>query len=279
MLLRAEPGDPDTVVAITQPGHGWVAGQLARAWAWTDPDGGAGEAGGPPEAVCLATEQHDAGWASWDAAPTLDPSSGRPHTFLTVPLRERLGIWAGAAARYVLPQSRFAAVLVSLHATRLHAGAEVANESPDVARDYHQFLAGEERFRDGLLAGLRAGPGTGSGAAPEAVAGAYALLSACDRLSLVLCAGLRAPREVAAPPGGDAATLTLAPGGDDLAGNARVARIRVDPWPFRAPLVVLEWEGRRLRGTFREPEAMRAALAAAPWSAFRAELSPAGAPR
>src|SRR5918999_305066 len=38
MLLRAEPGDPEAVVAITQPAHGWVAGQLARAWAW---DGGA----------------------------------------------------------------------------------------------------------------------------------------------------------------------------------------------------------------------------------------------
>jgi hypothetical protein len=87
VLLRAEPGEPDAVVAITQPAHGWVAGQLARAWAWGDPeDGGSPGPVPPPEAVCLATEQHDAGWAAWEAAPTLDPRTGRPHTFLTVPL-------------------------------------------------------------------------------------------------------------------------------------------------------------------------------------------------
>ena len=270
MLLRAEPGEPAAAVAITQPGHGWVAGQLARAWAWAGPAGGGRAGPAAPEAVCLAAEQHDAGWGAWEAAPTLDPRTGRPHTFLTVPLRERLAIWAGAAARHVLPQSRYAAVLVSLHATRLHAGAGVADAPPDVARDFRDFLAAEADFRDGLLAGLRAAPRTAPAAAPEAVERAYALLSACDRLSLVLCAGVRAPREVAgAPLAGGAAALTLTPEGGDP------ARVRVAPWPFRVPAVALEWEGRRLRGTFREPEAMRAALAAAPWVPFRTELRPA----
>jgi Protein of unknown function (DUF3891) len=280
MLLRAEPGGPDApdapdaVVAITQPAHGWVAGQLARAWAWGDPEGGPrGAPIPPPEAVCLATEQHDAGWAAWEGAPTLDPRTGRPHTFLTLPLRERLDIWAGAAARCVLPQSRYAAVLVSLHATRLHAGADVSGEPPEVAQRFRDFLAAEQRFRDGLLAGLRAGPSEGAAgaAAPEAVERAYALLSTCDRLSLVLCGGLRAPREVAgAPLAGGPVTLTLAPEGGDP------ARVRVDPWPFRGRAVALEWEGRRLRGTFRAAGAMRAALAAAPWATFRVELVPSG---
>ena len=275
MLLRAEPQEPDAAVAITQPGHGWVAGQLARAWAWAGPaGGGSADPAAPPEAVCLATEQHDAGWGAWEAAPTLDPRTGRPHTFLTVPLRERLAIWAGAAARHVLPQSRYAAVLVSLHADRLHAGADVSSEPPEVARAFRGFLAAEAGFRDGLLAGLRADPHTAPAAAPEAVERAYALLSACDRLSLVLCAGVRAPREVAgAPLAGGPAALTLTPEGGDP------ARVRVAPWPFRAPTVALEWEGRRLRGAFREPEAMRSALTAAPWTTFRTELVPAGAPR
>jgi hypothetical protein len=273
MLLRAEPGEPDAMVAITQPGHGWVAGQLARAWAWGGQEGGPAA---PPEAVCLATEQHDAGWAAWEGAPTLDPRTGRPHTFLTVPLRERLAIWAGAAARLVLPQSRYAAVLVSLHATRLHAGADASGEPPEVARAFRDFLAAEERFRVGLLAGLRADPRTAS-AAPEAVERAYALLGACDRLSLVLCAGLRAPREVAgAPVAGEASkpgALTLTPEGGDP------GRVRVAPWPFRGTVVALAWEGRRLRGTFRDERALRAALAAAPWTAFRIQLVPVEAPR
>ena len=94
-----------------------------------------------------------------------------------------------------------------------------------------------------------------------------------DRLSLVLCAGVRTPREVAgAPLAGGPAVLTLTPDGGDP------ARVRVAPWPFRAPAVALEWEGRRLRGAFAAPEAMRAALAAAPWVPFRTELRPAAAP-
>jgi Protein of unknown function (DUF3891) len=163
--------------------------------------------------------------------------------------------------------------LVSLHATRLHAGADVSGEPPEVAQDFRDFLAAEQRFRNGLLAGLRAGPSEGAAgaAAPEAVERAYALLSTCDRLSLVLCGGLRAPREVAgAPLAGGPVTLTLAPEGGDP------ARVRVDPWPFRGRAVALEWEGRRLRGTFRAAGAMRAALAAAPWATFRVELVPSG---
>jgi hypothetical protein len=105
---------------------------------------------------------------------------------------------------------------------------------------------------------------------------AYALLRTSDRLSLILCAGLRIPREVAGTtlPGGAAGTpLTLTPEEGDP------ARVRVAPWPFRGPVVALEWEGRRLRGTFRDVAALQAALAAAPWVTFRTELVPVDAPR
>jgi len=60
MLLRTDPGDPDdSIVTITQPAHGWVAGQLARAWARTVPDEWE-----PHEEVCLAAEQHDVAWTA-----------------------------------------------------------------------------------------------------------------------------------------------------------------------------------------------------------------------
>src|SRR5437867_7196796 len=125
MLLRIEPRDPDPIVAITQPAHGWVAGQLARAWGSAAP--GDWE---PYEEVCLAAEQHDVAWTAWERAPTLDPQTGRPHSFLTLPLAERLVMWPGAAARLVLPQSRYAAVLVSMHATYLHRDVDVTRGPP-----------------------------------------------------------------------------------------------------------------------------------------------------
>jgi hypothetical protein len=75
------------------------------------------------------------------------------------------------------------------------------------------------------------------------------------------------------PLAGGAAALTLTPEGGDP------GRVRVTPWPFRGAVVALEWEGRRLGGTFRDERAMRAALAAAPWVTFRTELGPVDAPR
>jgi Protein of unknown function (DUF3891) len=50
-------------IAITQPMHAWVAGQLARAWG--------NERFGdvvPFDEVCLGTEQHDVGHTAWEQA-------------------------------------------------------------------------------------------------------------------------------------------------------------------------------------------------------------------
>jgi Protein of unknown function (DUF3891) len=49
------------VLAISQPAHAWISGQLLRAWA--EPLG---------EPLLLAGEQHDIGWLDWEAAPTFD---------------------------------------------------------------------------------------------------------------------------------------------------------------------------------------------------------------
>jgi hypothetical protein len=267
MLLRAEPADPEGVVAITQPAHGWVAGQLARAWGDLTP-----EPLPVPEEVYLATEQHDGSWAAWEGAPTLDRRTGRPHTFLTVTLEERLAMWTGAAARLMLPQSRYAAVLVSLHATRLHAAADLSGLPDRLVQAFRDFLRGEERFREGLLEGLRADPRYATSATPGGVERAYGLLSACDRFSLALCPGVRAVRvleRMPTPGGAGALTLTPLGNGPDLIG--------VSPWPFRRPEVSLVWEGRRLRGRFAGEEEVRAALDVAPWVTYEAILRPAGA--
>ena len=42
----------------------------------------------------------------------------------------------------------------------------------------------------------------------------------------------------------------------------------VAPWPFGASSVTVRTEGRLLGGTFAEEEAMREALAHAPWAAL-----------
>src|SRR5689334_14351618 len=101
--------DPDGPVVIPQPAHAWVAGQLARAWGnarFPRPE--------PREAVCLAAERHDDGWLAWETAPTRDPETGLPFSFLTLPRREHLAIWSQAGPT-VLSLGRYPALLVSLH--------------------------------------------------------------------------------------------------------------------------------------------------------------------
>jgi hypothetical protein len=105
MLLRP---DGDAVICIGQPAHAFISGQLATRW---EPK--------PSEEVILAATQHDAGMADWDAAPELNPETGLPQSFMEMELATHLRLWSHAPYR-VLPQSRYAAVLVSMHGTALY---------------------------------------------------------------------------------------------------------------------------------------------------------------
>jgi len=90
MLYRAIS---EELICITQPTHAWVSGQLARAWG--------NETFGsfaPHEEVCLGAEQHDIGWLKWEAAPTLNPETGHPHSFMEVSPEIHTKLWAEARA-------------------------------------------------------------------------------------------------------------------------------------------------------------------------------------
>ena len=102
--------DRDGTLLIGQPAHAWMSGRMARAWKWPFQ---------PWEDVCLAAEQHDIGMAAWDARPELDPATGLPYSFTSMPREMHVGLWS-KAARLMLPQGRYAALLVSLHGTGLY---------------------------------------------------------------------------------------------------------------------------------------------------------------
>jgi hypothetical protein len=221
MLLRP---DGDDVIAIGQPAHAWLSGQLARAWA--DPVE-------PWEEVCLAAEQHDLGMAAWDAEPKLNPETGLPRSFMELELDDHLEIW-WRAAPLVLQQSRYAALLVSMHGTALYERRKLDD---DRAR---AFLAGQAELQDRLLADLRADPRTAAAAADDVVRRNQQLVWRWDSLSLGLLLGWE---------------------------------LELDPWPFREDRVALRCEGRRLCGRFDDEQAMRAALAAAPWVTLEFELA------
>jgi hypothetical protein len=112
MLLRTDGLD---VIAIPQPSHAWLSGQLARAWG---NDQFAARV--PNEDVCLATELHDIGWLAWEEAPALDAGTGRPLPFSKVAPKEHIGLWREGVRR-AHAFGRYPALLVSLHADTIYA--------------------------------------------------------------------------------------------------------------------------------------------------------------
>jgi hypothetical protein len=263
---------PRDGLVIGQPAHAWVSGQLARAW---------GNRAFPPplprEPFCLAAEQHDVGWADADLAPSAGPD-GRPLSFMEQPRAAHVAIWRGAARR-LLAQSRYAALLVSLHGTSLYERVDADAATPDVAAAIRDYVAGERAFQSALAAGLD----------PAEVDANRRLLLALDRLSLTLCHG-RATTLEDVPAADGPATIRVAPADADgpAAGAAGAsvrddsavppdvptARFVLDPWPFAAAVVVVGCEGRRLEAPSAGDDELRAALAAAPWVPLRWALSP-----
>src|SRR5690349_18079125 len=108
MLLRKAA---EGVIAVSQPAHAWVSGQLARNWRQTDFIG-------VREEVCLAAEQHDIGFLGWEQSPTLNPSTGFPHTFMEMARAAHLEIW-NRGIQQMQRFGRYPALLVSRHFTGL----------------------------------------------------------------------------------------------------------------------------------------------------------------
>jgi hypothetical protein len=209
VLLRT---DGDGVIAIGQASHAWVSGQLARAWRTPIE---------PFEEVCLAAEQHDVGMAEWDLRPTLNPDTGLPHSFLELPLATHIALWTAAPAK-LLTQSRYAALLVSMHGTALQ-GLRDLNRLGAADRELVlAYIRGQNQLQAELAEQL--------GADADEVSRNQKLVWWWDSISLALC--LRWP--------------SLKIGGYELTQDEDGATVK--PWPFHGQQLDLHCEGRALDG-------------------------------
>lgn len=247
-------------MAIGQPAHAWVSGQLARAWG----NERFGEVT-PWEEVCLGAEQHDLGMTDWELQPTLNPHTGLPHSFIEMPLEVHLGVWS-AAPRRMLRQSRYAALLTSMHGAALYGLRDVDAMPPEDAQAVRDYLDAQKEFQDELLASLRVDPETERWAEPELVHRNQRLVWTWDFLSLALCLDWWPCPVKDVPTTDGGANLELRP-----VENGE-GRLTLDPWPFAHEAVELRCEGRRVTERFDDEAAMRAALASAPWVTVSFEL-------
>jgi hypothetical protein len=228
-----------------------MCGQLGRAWG-NDRFGHVE----PREEVCLAAEQHDTGWLEWERAPTLDPATGLPHTFASAPYTVHLAIHA-AWSRALAGQSRYAALLVSLHHASFFSRPGPLGRLREGGQRISAFL--EE------LAGLQQELRATLDVDGEELERNRRLVRTWDGLSHDLLLEL-APRVRSGVPSG-AGLVDVSVG---RSGGVHT----LEPWPFRDETVVVRTEGRLLRGTFADEEAMRQALAGAPWVELAYELRP-----
>lgn len=247
MLLRR---DEQGVIAIGQPSHAWISGQLARAW-------GNAEFGAvaPWEEVCLAAEQHDIGMAAWDLEPTLNPGSGLPNSFMEMPLSTHVELWT-AGPRRLIAQSRYAALLVSMHGARLYERRDLDKLSDDDAQQVRNYLSAQHELQSELLSGLRDDAATRPWSAPDLVKRNSDLIWTWDLLSLALCLGW-APHTAKRVP------TATEPVDIELTAPAP-ATMALDPWPFAAEALTVHCDGIRLSGPYESPAALHTALANAP---------------
>ncbi len=265
MVLRR---DRLGVLAVGQPAHAWLCGQMARAWG-NDQFG----AVAPLEEVALGAEQHDVGMASLDLDPPLDPGTGLPRSFMDLPVGVHLSLWRDGPQRLV-SQSRYAALLAAIHGRRLYERRDLASAPRDDAAEISAFLAHSRAFEQSMLESLRAdGPQEAARAAPELVTRNSQLVWTWDLLSLSLLLDW-APRTLEAVPtaGGGALDLDLAAAPAD--GGTPTPAFSLRPWPFAEPAVRLRCEGRRLTDTFSSQDTLAAAFAQAPWEIVEFDLRP-----
>lgn len=251
------------MLAIGQPSHAWISGQLARAWGSERFDRVE-----PREEVCLAAEQHDVGWDAHDLEPLYDPQTGLPRQFMAMPLELHLKLFTDGPRR-MLSQSRYAALLVSMHGWRLYERRDLTRASPSDAAAIRTFMREQEDFQAALLDRLRADPRTAPAATDELVERNSRLIWTWDYLSLALCLGWLPSTAKGCPSaGGEQVDLQLRAG-------AEPGRLRLEPWPFSAPELSVRCEGRRLGQPFPDEEALRSAFERAPFETLELHLEPA----
>jgi hypothetical protein len=267
MLFR---DGPNGSIAIAQPSHAWLSGQIMRAW-------GNAEFGtvAPYEDVCLGAEQHDIGWLEWERAPTLNPATGRPHGFRELGVAAHTAIWR-RGTDLALAFGRFPALLVSLHGSGLYASFAGAVADTAIVQE---FLSGQLAIQQRLLASLRSDQRLGEFCDPAVIERNRRLVRTADRMSIAICTGMQdLAVRTEDPRRGVVRQVPTADGETEIhlqaiAGDLR--KIAVSPWPFAAAQVRVVCEGTALPlRRFDDAAELRIGLQAAKRITLAAELTP-----
>lgn len=242
---------------VTQHDHARLAGEVLALWR-------ADALPGHPrrEEILFAVREHDNGWREADSAPRVDPGTGRPRDFTSMPLEVRFEIWLRGVERHA-SERPWTALLIAHHALALHRDRR--GETP---WDEGFFEPLDERYAE-LVEGLESVDGPPGAARPGSIAAAveadYRYLDLGDTLSLVACGRWDGPGELRGYRWGRSDD---GPGVDET--------LALDPFPL-AGATTFRVACRRIPDRrYRRDAELGAELATARWSAFKVRLAPAG---
>jgi hypothetical protein len=233
MIVVAERGE---LILITQPDHARFSSQLLSLWRHPSFREHARR-----DQLLLAVREHDNGWREADAAPRIDPSSGRPHDFRSLPEEPRREVWQRGIERFA-SENPYVALLIIQHCRRLHLE--------------HRTAPGWSAFLESLVA-LRRELLPTAGVDPTTLAADYRWLRLADELSLTFCC--RSPHPVSA------LGFTATP---------RDGELEIEPFPL-AGATTFEIPCRRIADRHYDGGAELArALATARWTRLQARCRP-----
>jgi hypothetical protein len=217
MIVRPFRG---RLLVVRQTDHMTVSGRLADAWGnarFARPE--------PFGPLAVAAAGHDVGWAAWEAAPKVDPTTRRPYQFTDMPVEEHLTFYQRGVTT-VAEADAHAGLLVNLHCQGFHNQRFGTTPEMAMRQASHTEAAALRRALVGLQAQQRT---LGRRVRVEAAViwAQYELLQVFDRLSLYLCMPPLKRTQLGPVPaevGGGTIMLDLSPDGD---------AVGVAPWPFR----------------------------------------------
>jgi hypothetical protein len=247
MLFRE---DAEGWIAVSQPAHAWISGQLLRALP--------GDLGEP---LYLAAEQHDIAWLDWEVEPSFDAAAGRPHLFRDVGVHLHAPMWLRGVERALAAYGPHVALLLSRHGGVIYRRFWMRHQHEERDKVAAQAYLEKQAPREAQWAAEL-------GLSRETLEFQSDMIAFVDMLSLALCGELKPPLEIPLPVlGGAARTFVL------QAKPGAAYDFTMSPWPFAKPKIEVEAEGRRLSGRFESEAAFRDAFAAAPRVTISARLS------
>ena len=261
----------DPMVVIRQTDHAMLCGFFAREWGnqeYSRPE--------PFSSFCLAAAEHDNGWQEWEMAPTVDPRSFAPYSFMSVPTEEHILLYQRGIDR-VVKTDLYAGLLAAGHCAGLYdrAKATMPGYSAKYVKAHEQHLANDflQRLRlqqVRLKSDLRNDPAMREFTDEKRLTANELRLAALDRLSLYFCLEADHDTAIEGVPmngsGGEADWELRTAGGNQFT---------LDPYPFRrAPLEFAILARRIPKRRYLDDGDLQHALSTAPYFQIRYTLRP-----